>query len=464
MTPMFFKPILPELIVLIAALIALVSQSSPRKAARIVLTGLTLAFAAVLSLKGQILSFENGLFVSDAFAVTIKMILLVSAAFSVAFGADWLTYKRFSRGEYAALVGFSVAGMMLAVSANGFLTLFLGLEAMQTPLTFLTAYKRHGERSTEAGIKAVVAALTASGLFLFGVSVIYTCLGTADFAQIAEADKSASMPVLLFGVSFVAAGFFIKAGLAPFHLGLPDVYEGAPAPVTAFYGTTVRLALLSAFARVVVVPFGDIGFYWKPVLETVAVLSVYGGALGLLVQTNIKRFAAFAVVMTNGIAVAAVATGGFAAFVLFIGINTVLLTGLFAVMLSLRVGGDLSEELKVLKGQGRANAERGALFSLVFLGLLGLPPLAGFWAYFAVWKAGFESGAAVVVVLLTIGNILPAYVFLKTVRQMYFFDPSDELGPAPEPMKIAIMLSAATSVFLPFFLGGLGHLIEQTVG
>ena len=461
---MFLKPILPELIVLTAAVIAALSQTPPRKAARIVLTGFALALAAVLSLKGQKLPFQGSLFVSDAFAVAIKAMLLVSAAFSVAFGADWLTYKRFSRGEYAALAAFSVAGAMLAVSANSFLTLFLGLEAMQTPLSFLTAYKRHGERSTEAGIKAVMAALTASGLFLFGVSVIYACLGTADFDRIASADKTAVMPALLVGVSFMTAGFFIKAGLAPFHPGLPDVYEGAPAPVTAFYGTTVRLGVLSAFARVVVVPFGDIGFYWKPVLETVAVLSVYGGALGLLVQTNIKRFAAYAVVMTNGIAVAAVATGGFATFVLFIGINTVLLTGLFAVMLSLRVGGDLSEELKVLKGQGRANTERGALFSLVFLGLLGLPPLAGFWAYFAVWKAGFESGAAIVVVLLAIGNILPAYVFLKTVRQMYFFEASDELSPAPAPMKLAIVFSAATSVFLPFFLGGLGHLIEQTVG
>lgn len=460
---MIFKPILPELLVLATALTALMSQASPRKAARIVLAGFALALTAVLSLKGQKLFFQGGLFVSDAFAVTIKSVLLVSAAFSVSFGADWLAYKRFSRGEYAALIAFSVAGMMLAVSANSFLMLFLGLEAMQTPLIFLTAYKRHGERSTEAGIKAVMAALISSGLWLFGVSVIYACLGTADFARIAVADKSAVMPALLIGVSFVTAGFFIKAGLSPFHLWLPDVYEGAPAPVTAFYGTTVRLAVLSAFARVVIVPFGDIGFYWHPVLETVAVLSVFGGALGLLVQTNIKRFAAYAVVMTNGIAVAAAAMGGFAAFVLFIGINTVLLTGLFAVMLSLRVGGDLSEELKVLKGQGRANAERGALYSLVFLGLLGLPPLAGFWAYFAVWKAGFESGAAVVVVLLAIGNILPAYVFLKTVRQMYFFDPSDELSPAPEPMKIAIVSSAATSVFLPFFLGGVGHLIEQTV-
>lgn len=460
---MFIKPILPELIVLAAAVAAVLSQTSPRKAARIVLTGFILAVVAVLSLKGQRLTFQDGLLVSDAFSVTIKSMLLVSAAFSVMFGADWLAYKRFSRGEYAALLAFSVAGAMIAVSANSFLTLFLGLEAMQTPLTFLTAYKRHGERSTEAGVKAVMTALTASGLLLFGVSVIYVCLGTVDFAEIASADKTAAMSALTVGVSFVTAGFFIKAGVPPFHLGLPDVYEGAPAPVTAFYGTAVRLGVLSAFARVVVVPFGDMGFYWKPVLEAAAVLSVYGGALGLLVQTNIKRFAAYAVVMTNGVAVAAAALGGFAAFVLFIGINTVLLTGLFAVMLSLRVGGDLSEELKVLKGQGRANAERGALYSLVFLGLLGLPPLAGFWAYFAVWKAGFESGAAVVVVLLAIGNILPAYVFLKIVRQMYFFDPSDELSPAPEPMKIAIVSSAAISVFLPFFLGGVGHLIEQTV-
>ncbi|HBO59076.1 MAG TPA: hypothetical protein DD624_04115, partial [Alphaproteobacteria bacterium] len=191
---MFLKPILPELIVLTAAVVAALSQTPPRKAAQIVLTGFALALAAVLSLKGQRLPFQGSLFVSDAFAVAIKAMLLVSAAFSVAFGADWLTYKRFSRGEYAALAAFSVAGAMLAVSANSFLTLFLGSEAMQTPLSFLTAYKRHGERSTEAGIKAVMAALTASGLFLFGVSVIYACLGTADFDRIASADKTAVMP------------------------------------------------------------------------------------------------------------------------------------------------------------------------------------------------------------------------------------------------------------------------------
>ena len=460
---MFFKPMLPELIVVATALAVLASQASPRKAARAVLVGFVLAAAAVWTQKGQNQILQNGLFVSDAFSATIKTMLLASASFSAAFGADWLAYKRFSRGEYAALLAFCVAGMMIAVSANDFLTLFLGLEAAQMPLIFLTAYKRHGERSTEAGVKAVLATMISSGLFLFGVSVIYVCLGTTDFSRIAAADKTAAMPALLTGVTFLTAGFFIKAGVSPFHLWLPDVYEGAPAPVTAFYGTTVRLGVLAAFARMITVPFGDMGVYWQPVSEAAALLSVFGGALGLLVQTNIKRFSAYAVVMTNGIAVAAAALGGFQVFVLFIGINTVLLTGLFAVMLSLRVGGDLSEELKTLKGQGRANAERGALFSLVFLGLLGLPPLAGFWAYFAVWKAGFESGSAVVVALLAIGNILPAYVFLKIVRQMYFFESSDDLNPAPEPMKLAIVLSAATSVFLPFFLGGLGHLIEQTV-
>ena len=288
-------PALPETLLLLSVVVSLiVAVHSPAGLAKVrtdrcVYGGLLMAFAALCLIKVP----ESGLFVEspsfvlDRFAVWMKKLVLLGAVVALLFGVDWLKYKKYSRFEFAPLLGFSVTGMMLTISGNTFLLQFLGLEMTHFPLLFLTAYKRKGERSTEAGTKYAVVMFLSSGLYLFGISVIYACLGTMDFSKIALADKNVILSALLWGVSFVTAGLLLKTGAVPFHSWLADVYEGAPSPVTALFAMIARLGGIAAFARIVLEPFSDLFFYWRPVLMAVGVLSVAIGSFGAIVQTSI---------------------------------------------------------------------------------------------------------------------------------------------------------------------------------
>jgi len=338
--------------------------------------------------------------------------------------------------------------MMLTISSRTFLMQFLGLEMMHFPLLFLTAYKRMGERSTKAGAKYVIIVFLSSGLYLFGVSVIYACLGTVDFSEIAAADKSALMPALLCGLSFVTAGLMLKIAAAPFHSWAADVYEGAPSPVTALFATIVRLSIIAALTRVVMEPFVSLTFYWKSVLAFVGVLSVCIGSFGAMVQTNIKRLLAHTVVVQNGFSLSALALGNTPLLLLFLTADLILLMGMSAIVLSLRIGDELSEKIRVLLGQGRANPIRGALFSLIFLGLSGVPPFAGFWARFQLFKDATLDNMPLFSVMLMLGGLLIMYVYFRLIRQMYMTSAKEELSFTPAPMKAVIILSAFLSVFL----------------
>ena len=464
-----FAPFFGETVVLAACILSLTAGLYPsirRTAGKIVFAGL--AVALVLTLATPVINgrhlLHGILFVSDHFARNVKLLILAGTAFSLAFGLDWLAYKKYRRYEFPALLGLSAFGMMTAVSAGNFLTQFLGLEIAQTPLAFLTAFKKSGDRSTEAGVKYIIASLLGSGLWLFGVSVIYAVSGTTDFKTLAELDTAKILPVLLFGVSFLTIGAFIKIGVVPCHFWMPDVYEGAPSPVTAFFGLTVRVALMASFARVVGEPFGSLLFFWRPVLSVVAVLSVVGGALGMLTQKNFKRLTAYAMIVANGFSLAALSVGNRAAFTVYTVVDGFAALGLFAIMLSLRVGDVLGEDVSLLDGQGREKPVRGALFSLVFFSFSGLPPFSGFWGVVSVAGALFSQNRFFVSAVLMIGTLIPAYVFLKLVRQMYFAPTVEKLLPAPKPMKIALLLSVGAAVSLPLLLEPLARFAAKAAG
>lgn len=448
-------PVLPETVLFFFAVLSLPAgvyaapAKAKQKADRLIYTGMIAAFALLCLTDVPAGGLSAGFtgFVLDRFALWLKKIMLIGSMAALAFGADWLKYKKYSRFEFAPLLAFCVVGMMLTVSAQTFLVQFLGLEMMHFPLLFLTAYKRQGERSTEAGTKYVVMVFLSSGLYLFGVSVLYACLGTLDFALLAAADKQAIMPALLWGVSFIAAGLFLKIGAAPFHSWAADVYEGAPSPVTALFAMVVRLPVIAALARIVLEPFASLTFYWQPVLAVTAVLSVCIGGFGAIVQTNIKRLTAYTVIVLNGFALSALVVRS-AVFLQFaLTIDLVMLAGMSAIVLSLRIGDELSEEIRVLSGQGQTKPVRGGLFTLIFLGLAGAPPFAGFWTRFWLFKETAVGGMMIFCVLLMLGGLLIMYVYLKLIRQMYMVTAKEELSFAPVPMKIVIVLSAVLSAF-----------------
>lgn len=448
-------PVLPEILLLISTVLSLLSAvyAPPSKAKacaeKWIYVGLLSAFAVLCLIKvpEQGLFIETPSFVLDRFAARLKKLLLPGALICLTFGTDWLKYKKYSRFEFAPLLGFSVTGMMLTISGGTFLMQFLGLEMMHFPLLFLTAYKRMGERSTEAGTKYAVLVFLSSGLYLFGVSVIYACLGSMEFSKIAAADKSAIMPALLWGVSFITAGLLLKTGAAPFHLWVADVYEGAPSPVTALFATIVRMSVIAAFARVVLEPFGMLSFFWNPVLMIVCVLSIGIGGFGSMVQENIKRLSAYTALVLNGFSLATLVLGKTSLLLLFLTTDMILMTGMSAIILSLRVGDELSEKIRVLSGQGQVKPVRGGLFSLIFLGLAGAPPFAGFEARFQLFKEVTLNGMPFFAAALASGGLLIMYVYFRLIRQMYTMTAKEELSFAPAPMKAVIILSAGLSVF-----------------
>ncbi|MBR1778452.1 MAG: NADH-quinone oxidoreductase subunit N [Alphaproteobacteria bacterium] len=462
-------PILPEMLLLTTTVFSLIaavyapSSKAKRRADNWIYAGLISAFIILCSVKvpEQGLFIETPSFVLDRYAVWLKKLVLPGALVCLAFGSDWLKYKKYSRFEFAPLVGFSVTGMMLTISGGTFLMQFLGLEMMYFPLLFLTAYKRLGERSTEAGTKYAVMVFLSSGLYLFGVSVIYACLGTMDFSKIAAAEKTEIMPALLWGLSFIAAGLLLKIGAAPFHSWAADVYEGAPSPVTALFMTVVRLSVIAAFVRIVLEPFGSLMFYWKPFLMGISVLSLGIGGFEALVQENIKRLAAYTVIGLNGFSLAVLILGKVDLLLLFLTADLISAAGFSAIILSLRIGDELSEKISVLKGQGRAKPARGALFSLIFLGMSGAPPFVGFWARFQLFKETTLAGHPLFAVLLMLGELLVMYVYFRLIRQMYTISAKEELSFAPAPMKAVILFSAFLSVFFFAALGPLGTIFQS---
>ena len=446
-------PVLPEIIMLImtvaSLMVAIYAPPSKAKARadKCVYSGLLGAFISLclINVPEQGLFIENPSFVLDESAVFFKMLVLPGAFICMVFATEWLKYKKYSRFEFASLLGFSVTGMMLTVSGRTFLMQFLGLEMMHFPLLFLAAYKRSGDRSTEAGTKYAVMFFLSSGLYLFGVSVIYACLGTMDFFKIMAADKTEIMPALLWGLSFITAGLLLKIGASPFHFWTADVYECAPSPVTAILATIVRLSVIGAFSRIVLEPFCEQMFYWRPVLMVICVLSVITGGFGAIIQTNIKRLAAYTAIVLNGFALAALVVEDASLLLKSVTVDLVLMFGFVAVFMSLRVGDELIEQIKVLSGQGLVKPVRGGLFSLIFLGLSGAPPFAGFWSRILLFQNVIRFGMPLFAFLMMAGGLLIMYVYLRLIRQMYGMAAKEELSLAPVPMKTVIVSSAIFS-------------------
>lgn len=463
------SPIVPEVFLLFFAIWALIigvyhiPYFARLNSNRLVYVGFmgALILLFIIHIMPDGIYFGKRFFVLDSYAVFVKRVLLFFGIIVLAYAIDWLKYKKFSRFEYSVLLAFSVAGMMMAVSAESFLMLFLGLELAQTPLCFMVSYKRQGERSTEAGAKYILLSILSSGLFLFGVSVIFVCLGTFNYDSIASAQIDEVLPSVLLGSIFVFAGLAFRIGLVPFHAWAADTYEGAPTPVTAFIGIMHRLFLLAVLARILWVPLSQIAPYWQPALAVIALLCVLGGALGALMQTNIKRLAAYTILSSNGFALLALVSNGMASFLFFLVVDTLLLSGLFAIILSLRIGGNLSEYVQTLSGQARLKPVRGALFTLIFLGLTGLPPFAGFWGRFFIFHESILAEHLYVPVLAMIGSLITAFVYLRIIRQIYFSAPKDDLLPAPEPMRSVILAVALISVFMLVFASPLWLSVQR---
>ncbi|MBX2854876.1 MAG: NADH-quinone oxidoreductase subunit NuoN [Rhodobacteraceae bacterium] len=376
----------------------------------------------------------GGLYISDGFSGFAKVLILFGAAALLWLGMDYLERHRILKFEYPVLVVFATLGMCMMVSANDLIALYMGIELQSLALYVIAAFHRDNLRSTEAGLKYFVLGALSSGLLLYGASLIYGYSGSTQFAAIGEAMAGSERPVgLLIGLAFLIAGLAFKISAAPFHMWTPDVYEGAPAPVTAFFATAPKIAAGALFARVMLSPFGEMSDAWVQILAFLALCSMFLGAFAGIGQRNIKRLMAYSSIGHMGFALVGLAAGGEAgatALLVYLAIYLVMNLGVFGFILMMTRGGLQVAELDDLKGLARTHPASAAGIAVLMFSLAGIPPLAGFFAKYFVFSAAVAAGLGWLAVAGVVASVISAFYYLAIVKRMYF----DEAG---EPLELA---------------------------
>jgi NADH-quinone oxidoreductase subunit N len=416
-----------------------------------------LGLAAVLVLagtSGEQVAF-GGAFVSDGFARLMKLLVLFGSAAAIVLSFAYMRQARIMRFEYPVLVLLSATGMMMMISANDLIALYVGLELQSLALYVVASFHRENAKSSEAGLKYFVLGALSSGMLLYGASLIYGFTGATGFAGIAMA-LSAGEPGLglVFGLVFLIAGLAFKVSAVPFHMWTPDVYEGAPTPVTAFFASAPKVAAMALFTRVMTEPFAHSVAQWQQVVVFISIASMALGAFAAIGQTNIKRLLAYSSIANMGFAMVGLAAAneeGVRGVVLYMMIYMIMTLGAFACVLAMRRRGAQVEEISDLAGLARTDKWLAFVFAALMFSLAGIPPLAGFFAKYFVFMAAVKSGLWTLAILGVIASVVGAFYYLRVVKIMYFDEPAEAFEPmAPEVRFIAIVSGIFTVAFMIF--------------
>ena len=411
----------------------------------------------------------NQLYVADALSSFLKILILGGAAAAVLMALPYMERVKLHRFEYPVLIVLATLGMCVMVSANNLLTLYVGLELMSLSAYVLAAFNRNEQRSTEAGLKYFVLGALSSGLLLYGVSLVYGFVGSTEFTRIAaglSAGEGRNMGAL-FGLVFVFAGLAFKVSAVPFHMWTPDVYEGAPTPVAAFFASAPKVAAMGLFLRVALDAFSGMIADWRQLVIFMAIASMLVGAVGAIGQSNIKRLLAYSSINNVGfmlIGLAAATAAGASAVLLYLVIYVVMTIGSFLVVLSLTdADGNAVETLADLAGLARTRPWLATALSIFMLSLAGLPPLFGFMAKLAVFNSAVDAGLWLLAVLGVLSSVIAAYYYLRVVKILFFDPPADVVvnGQGGAVVNNGMMIAAA--VFCsPIGYLMLGPLAEAT--
>lgn len=372
----------------------------------------------------------GGSFAADAFSTLGRVFLYVGAIISLLISVLFLDREKIGRFEYPILILLSVIGMGLMVSAQDLIAVYLGIELQSLALYILAAFNRNSRRSTEAGLKYFVLGALSSGLLLYGMSLIYGFTGALQFEVIAQqtADSEATVAIS-FGLVFMLAGLAFKVSAAPFHMWTPDVYEGAPSPVTAFFAAVPKIAGMMLFVRVMLEAFPTILDQWQPVIWLMAALSMVVGSLSALMQTNIKRLMAYSSIGHVGYALIGLAAGtatGATGVIVYLGIYLLMTLGVFACILSMRRSEGMTENISDLSGLIQTRPGLALAFTALFLSLAGIPPFMGFFAKFAVFSAGVESGLYILTIIGVVASVIATFYYLSVISKIWFSEPAPE--------------------------------------
>jgi NADH-quinone oxidoreductase subunit N len=363
-----------------------------------------------------------------------------------------------ARFEYSVLVLFATVGMMMMVSANDLISLYIGLELQSLSLYVVAAFKRDDVRSTEAGLKYFVLGALSSGMLLYGCSLVYGFAGSTNFAVLARlfapAAQGAASVGLIVGIVFVMAGLAFKVSAVPFHMWTPDVYEGAPTPVTAFFAVAPKIAAISLFTRVMTGPFGPLVMEWRQIVVAVAIASMILGALAAINQTSIKRLMAYSSIGHVGYALVGLAAGtpsGVRGVMIYMATYLFMTVGAFACVLSMKRGGKMVESIADLAGLARSQPKVAYAFAVFMLSLIGIPPFAGFFGKIFVFLPAIEAGLYALAVIGMLASVVGAYYYLRVVKIM-FMDEQAAAFDRPDGKVAAVMgLSAAVTLLFILF-------------
>jgi NADH-quinone oxidoreductase subunit N len=474
--PRFAAPLLPELILSFGGtILMMVAAFAGRRASALtnwlavaILLGATAALVGAPSHGGPV--FE-GFVSADLFASFGKAIIFPAAAVAIVAAHGWFDGDHEHSAEYAVLIVFAAVGMSVMVSATSLISLYVGLELQSLAAYVLAAYRRTDERSAEAGLKYFVLGALASGILLYGISLLYGFTGTVSFNGLAAAfGRGAPSLGLLFGLVFVLAGLAFKISAVPFHMWTPDVYEGAPTPVTMFFGTAPKAAAVLLATRLCVEGLGPATDAWRQIVIFASLASIFLGAVAAFGQTNIKRLLAYSSINNVGFALIGLAAGGErgASSVLFyMAVYVVMTLGAFLCVLWMRdEEGRPVESIASLSGLAQTRPAFATAFAIFMFSLAGIPPLFGFWPKLMVFRAAIASGYVALAVAGILGTVVGAYYYLRIVKVMYMDEPAEPYARVREPLQGALILLAALIVSpLGYLLiGPLGSLTDQAAG
>ena len=462
-----FGPILPELILSIGAtILMMVAAFTGRRGSGLVswlsVAVLLAATAALVGAPSHAGPVFDGLIAADLFASFGKAVMFPAAAVAIIAAHGWFERDHEHSSEYAVLILFAAAGMSVMVSATSLISLYVGLELNSLASYVLAAYRRRDERSAEAGLKYFVLGALASGILLYGISLLYGFTGTTNFTGIAAAfARGAPSLGLLFGLVFLLAGLAFKISAVPFHMWTPDVYEGAPTPVTAFFASAPKVAAILLSTRVCLDALAPATDAWRQIMIFAALASIFLGAVAAYGQTNIKRLLAYSSINNVGFVLVGVAGAGVAgasSVLFYMAVYVPMTLGAFLCVLWMRdKDGEPVEDIYSLSGLAQTRPAFAAAIAVFMFSLAGIPPFFGFWAKLVVFNAAVKAGLLPLAVAGIVGTVVGAYYYLKVVKVMYMDEPGEPYSRPREPVQGALILLSALAV------SPLGYLLIGTL-
>jgi NADH-quinone oxidoreductase subunit N len=453
-------PVLPELVLAVGAMVLLMLGAYRGDQTTAALSGfavmlLILAGVLILLMPGDRTVTFGGSFVVDGFSRYLKLLVLLGSTGVILLSVEFLRDVERRRFEYPILILLSTTGMLMLISAADLIALYLGFELMSLSLYVMAAIDRDNARSTEAGLKYFVLGALSSGMLLYGASLIYGFTGTVSFAGIAQAAGEGGLG-LTFGLVFLFAGLCFKVSAVPFHMWTPDVYQGAPTPVTAFFAAAPKVAAIAIFMRVSISAFPAIASQWQQIIVFVSIASMALGSFAAIGQRNIKRLMAYSSIGHMGFALVGLAAGtseGIQGVLVYMAIYVTMTLGTFACIISMRRNGKPMEDITDLAGLARTKPVMAFFFAMLLFSMAGVPPLAGFFAKFYVFLAAIQAGLFTLAVLGVLCSVVGAYYYLLIIKIMYFDEPAEAFDPMAGELGTVLGLSGLAVVLFFVYPG-----------